>query len=192
MFLYLAKEGICDPTIREHLQKVEQASQLIQKQIWFTGEYDMIGITAPVWGDLPALVSSAAKQVHLLQVNVNNDLPAGAEVYADPLIVRVFSNLMDNAVKYGGKITTIRFFVIKQGDNHIIVCEDDGVGIVAEEKKNIFKREFGKSTGFGLALAKEILDITGITIKESGEPGKGARFEMTVPKGAWRSGGKDA
>jgi len=189
MFLFLAKEGICDPTILEHLQKVEQASQLIQKQIWFTGEYDMIGITAPVWGDLQALVGIAAKQVHLLQVNVNNDLPVGAEVYADPLIVRVFFNLMDNAVKYGGKITTIRFFVIKQGDNHIIVCEDDGVGIVTEEKKNIFGREFGKSTGFGLALAKEILDITGITIKESGEPGKGARFEMTVPKGAWRSGG---
>jgi signal transduction histidine kinase len=41
----------------------------------------------------------------------------------------------------------------------------------------------------GLFLSKEILSITGITIKESGEPGKGARFEMTVPKGAWRSGG---
>jgi len=34
---------------------------------------------------------------------------------------------------------------------------------------------------------QEILDITGITIHETGEPGKGARFEMTVPKGAWRS-----
>ncbi len=33
---------------------------------------------------------------------------------------------------------------------------------------------------------REILDIIGITIKETGEPGKGARFEMVVPKGAWR------
>jgi signal transduction histidine kinase len=38
---------------------------------------------------------------------------------------------------------------------------------------------------FGLFLAREISDITGITIKETGEPGKGARFEITVPKGAW-------
>jgi len=37
-----------------------------------------------------------------------------------------------------------------------------------------------------LIFVREILDITGITIKETGEPGKGARFEMTVPKGAWR------
>jgi len=36
-----------------------------------------------------------------------------------------------------------------------------------------------------LIFVREILDITGITISETGEPGKGARFEMTVPKGVW-------
>jgi signal transduction histidine kinase len=45
---------------------------------------------------------------------------------------------------------------------------------------------FGKNNGLGLALSREILSITGITIKETGEPGKGARFEMTVPKGMYR------
>ena len=39
---------------------------------------------------------------------------------------------------------------------------------------------------FGLYPMREMLPITGITIKETGEPGKGARFEMTVPKGIWR------
>jgi CheY-like chemotaxis protein len=56
-------------------------------------------------------------------------------------------------------------------------------------------REFGLldvfrcvwNTGLGLALSREILDITGIAIKETGEPGKGARFEMTMPKGMWRT-----
>jgi len=37
-----------------------------------------------------------------------------------------------------------------------------------------------------LIFAREILDVTGITIKETGEPGKGARFGITVPKGAYR------
>jgi len=37
-----------------------------------------------------------------------------------------------------------------------------------------------------LFLSQEILSITGITITETGEPGKGARFEITVPKGAYR------
>jgi len=66
------------------------------------------------------------------------------------------------------------------------------VGIPAFEKKIIFDRGFGKNTGLGLAISREILDITGITIKETGEPGKGARFEMTVPKGAWRMAGNGA
>jgi signal transduction histidine kinase len=66
------------------------------------------------------------------------------------------------------------------------VCEDDGVGVPADEKVKVFKRGFGKNTGLGLALSWEILSITGITIRETGEPGKGARFEMTVPKGVWR------
>jgi len=47
-------------------------------------------------------------------------------------------------------------------------------------------RGFGKNTGLGLFLSKEILSITDITITENGEPDKGARFEMVVPKGAYR------
>ena len=186
MFLFLAEEGITDPCIHEYLQKIEKSSQLIQKQIWFTGEYDKIGVTAPVWRDTRTLVEIAAKQVQFGHVMVKNDLPAGVEVFADPLLTKVFFNLMDNAVRYGVKITNIHFFVIEHGDDHIIVCEDDGVGIVTDEKEKIFDRGFGKNTGLGLALAREILDITGISIYETGEPGKGARFEMKVPKGVWR------
>lgn len=39
-----------------------------------------------------------------------------------------------------------------------------------------------------LISVREILDTTGITIRETGEPGKGARFEMAVQKGAYRIG----
>ena len=63
------------------------------------------------------------------------------------------------------------------------------LGLAAEENEKIFERGFGKNTGMGLFLAREILGITRITIRESGEPGKGARFEMTVPNGTWRMAG---
>ena len=68
-----------------------------------------------------------------------------------------------------------------------IVCENDGVGITDEDKKRIFTRCFGKNTGFGLFLSREILSITDITITENGVPGKGTRFEITVPDGTWRT-----
>ncbi len=53
-------------------------------------------------------------------------------------------------------------------------------------KKHLFIRGFGKPTGLGLYLYREILAVTGITIIENGVPGKGARFEITVPKGEYR------
>jgi signal transduction histidine kinase len=71
------------------------------------------------------------------------------------------------------------------------VIRDAGncAGTPEEDNKCPFERGFGKNTGPGLFLAREISDITGITIKETGEPGKGARFEITVPKRAWRMAG---
>ncbi len=115
-----------------------------------------------------------------------NDLPPGTEVFADPLIIKVFFNLIDNAVRYGGKIPAIRFYVKESERDHILICEDDGTGIIIEEKEIIFERGFGKNTGPGLFLSREILDTTGIIIRETGEPGIGARFEITIPKGMYR------
>ena len=68
----------------------------------------------------------------------------------------------------------------------MIVLEDDGRGISAEDKEHLFKRGFGKQTGFGLFLSREILSLSGITITENSLPGKGARFEITVPKDEYR------
>jgi len=42
------------------------------------------------------------------------------------------------------------------------------------------------NTGLGMFLAREILSLTGIMIKETGVPGKGARFEIKVPNGMYR------
>ena len=180
-----------DPTLSEYFQTIATATQRISSMIRFMKEYENIGIATPVWQDIQILVKTAVNQAPLGQVRVNNDLPAETEVLADPLIAKVFYNLMDNAIRYGGKITTIRFFIEDRNGDRIIVCEDDGEGVVATDKERIFDRGFGKNTGLGLALSREILDITGISIRETGEPGKGARFEMTVPKGMWRVKGDD-
>ena len=67
-----------------------------------------------------------------------------------------------------------------------LIWQDDGIGIPPEEKEKIFARGYGKNTGFGLYLIKEILKITSITICENGEMGKGARFEIQVPAGRFR------
>ena len=108
---------------------------------------------------------------------------SGVEVFADPLMEKVFYNLVENAKRYGDTITSIQFSGLEGKEGYTIICEDNGVGIPDEFKTKIFNHEYFKHTGFGLNLSREILDITGITIAETGEPGKGARFEIRVPEG---------
>ncbi|MCX6698594.1 MAG: HAMP domain-containing sensor histidine kinase [Methanomicrobiales archaeon] len=174
------------PLIEEYFRKVSTAAKRISSMIRFTKEYEDIGVSDPAWQDCRTLVETSEKQAPLGNIKVNNEFPPGTEVFADPLVFKVFYNLMDNAFRYGGKITTIRFSALFHEDDLVIVCEDDGVGVPAVDKEKIFERGFGKNTGLGLAISREILSLSGITINENGGPGQGARFEITVPKEMWR------
>jgi len=186
-YLYLSKEMIDDPsTLTGYIEKEEQAANAIEHQITFTRDYQELGVAAPAWQNVNASIHKAVAGLPMRAVHIEPD-PADPEVYADPLFEKVFYNLIDNALRYGGdQMKMIRVSSQESDTSLAIICEDDGVGISAEDKKKLFTRGFGKNTGLGLFLSREILAITGITITENGEPGKGARFEMTVPKGAWK------
>jgi PAS domain S-box-containing protein len=186
-FIALLREKMPKTLQDDYFPRIMVASNNIQKMIQFTKEYEQIGVHAPAWQDLRTLVDTAGRDAVLGRLTLKNDIPAATEVFADPLIAKVIFNLVDNAVRHGGKITTIRFLLLEQDHGRVIVCEDDGNGIPEDEKEMIFDLGFGKNTGFGLSISREILDITGITIKESGEPGRGARFEIAIPEGHFRS-----
>ncbi len=73
-----------------------------------------------------------------------------------------------------------------RGSDLCIIIIDNGKGISEPDKKLIFNQGFGKNTGLGLFLTREILSITDISIKETGVYGEGARFELTIPYGSFR------
>jgi PAS domain S-box-containing protein len=179
-FVGLLHHNTRDPSLEPFFTHIAAASRQIATLIQFTGEYEKIGVHAPAWQDIRSLVDDAGRDV-ADRIMVKNDIPAGTAVFADPLIAKVFFNLLDNAQRHGGRITTVRFSLEQWDHTAVIVCADDGDGIAAGEKERIFERGFGKNTGFGLAISREILDITGIRITETGKPGAGARFEIAVP-----------
>jgi PAS domain S-box-containing protein len=190
-YLSIIEKKLTEPSLDVYFQKTMLAVQRISTVIEFTKEYEKIGIHAPIWQDCRTLIGTAGQQAPLGPIVLINEIPDGAEIFADPLISLVIYNLMDNAVRYGGKITTMQVASEKQNGDRIIIFNDDGGGVPVEEKEKIFEYGFGKNTGMGLFLAREILGITGITIRETGEPGKGARFEVKVPNGMWRGAGTD-
>ena len=110
------------------------------------------------------------------------------QIFADPLFEKVMYNLTDNTIRHGKTATEVYVSVTTDQDDIRIIWDDNGVGVPIDQKEMIFNRGFGKNTGLGLFLIREVLTITGMTIQETGEPGRGARFEITVPDGMWRYG----
>src|SRR5271157_5804993 len=100
---------------------------------------------------------------------------------ADPILEKVFFNLLDNSIQHGEHVTKIGVSLSQSDKELTIVWEDNGIEILENEKERIFERDFGKNTGLGMFLVREILFLTDITIKRTGIDGQGARFEITVP-----------
>jgi PAS domain S-box-containing protein len=181
-FLQLTKKKISDPAINSLLDRIDTETDAIRAQIEFTRVYQDLGSHEPQWLALADVVpQSPVPQAIAFSVEGN-----GFRIYADPMLKTVFGNLLDNSIRHGERVTEIRVFALLSGNNLMVVWEDNGVGIPAGEKEHVFDRGYGKNTGLGMFLAREILSLTGITIRENGREGTGARFEMTVPAGAFR------
>lgn len=188
-YLEMSRELATDPLQKEYLDREGIAVKAMGEQIAFTREYQQLGTEAPAWQDVDAVIGRAQNQVDLGKISIRGNT-GSLEVYADPMLEKVFYNLFDNAVHYGGPdISSIIISTHRSGEDMVIVVEDDGAGILVGEKSQLFQRGFGKNTGLGLFLSREILAITGIGIQETSEPGNGARFEILIPGGKFRSGG---
>ncbi|MCK9581337.1 MAG: PAS domain S-box protein [Methanoregula sp.] len=189
-YLQLSRAQPQSADIGGYLEKCSRVADTLERQISFTRDYQDLGVKTPDWQNVKGVVKKNTDTISAGDIRITDDC-AGVEVYADPLFEKVFYNLIDNALKYGGKtLTTIRFSCHESDKGLSIVCEDDGEGLCPEDKTHLFEQGFGKNTGLGLFLSREILSITGITITADDMPGTGARFEMTVPKGAWRNAGE--
>jgi signal transduction histidine kinase len=145
----------------------------------------MLGVVEPRWQPVEDLLDKSLTTMEAERIDISVDL-SGLELYADPMLEKVFYNLLDNTLRHSEKATRISISCHRQGDDLLLEYEDDGTGVAPEEKERIFERGFGRNTGLGLFLVRLILNVTKIQVKEVGEFGKGARFEMLVPDGAYR------
>ncbi|GEM_PF-2360182 len=188
-YLELAEERVADKNISPLLAKARMASESIKRHLEFARDYQNMGTKRPQWVDIQAACRRAATNMELKDVKIIAEM-GGVEVFSDPMLEKVFYNLIDNSIKHGEKASRLSFgFSVGSGGMRLIY-EDDGVGIPEEDKEAIFDRSAGDREGrrgYGLYLAREILGITGITLTETGKHGDGARFEMLVPRGKYRT-----
>ena len=125
---------------------------------------------------------------HRLQINIPANLP---KVQVDEArIGEVLTNLVENAVKYSPKGTTITIEVYPDGKEVIVSVSDEGVGIPPELHQKVFERFYQANspavghkpgTGLGLCICRGIVEAHGGRIWLESEPGKGTKFSFSIP-----------
>jgi signal transduction histidine kinase len=189
MYIELSKMTVQDPDLKNTIDKEEVVANNILHQIEFTKTYENIGVSAPQWQNVAQLVSHVSPALEPAGVHLSVST-GDLEVYADPLLEKVFENLVDNSLRHGEHVRHIAVSCEKRDTGLVLMYKDDGAGVPAKDKQRIFERGFGKNTGLGLFLIREILSINGLSITECGVYGSGVLFEILVPEGCYRCGKK--
>lgn len=107
-------------------------------------------------------------------------------------LIRLFLNLLDNAVKYTPQGGEVSVTIARDGTNAAIAVKDTGPGIGPEHIPHIFERFYRVDkarsrseggSGLGLAIAKHIVQLHGGSIKVESELGRGSTFIVELPLG---------
>lgn len=145
--------------------------------------------------DLSELLLTVAEQVRPLAdvqgLTFVEEVPPGLFIVGDPdHLIRLFLNLLDNAVKYspsGGRVT---LRARREGAGVWVAVSDTGPGIPPEHLPHVFERFYrveearsreSGGAGLGLAIAWEIARWHGGTIEVASEMGRGTTFTVRLP-----------
>lgn len=184
-FFELETQQIHDPKHQRFLDKEITIAQTITDSLTFARHYQNLGLKKPSWQDVRQSFLLAVSHLDLAKLSRNLEIDH-LQIYADPLLERVFFALCENVLVHAPSATEITISAHETKRDLVIVFEDNGPGVPMDEKEAIFSRREQGKKGMGLFLSREILSITGITLRETGEFGNGARFEITVPKIGYR------
>lgn len=143
--------------------------------------------------ELSALVSEAASLLRTrtepARVKVEYDGGPNTIEADRPSILRVVSNLLDNATKWTPEGSTIRVSTRDEGALVAICVQDEGPGIADQDIARVFERFYkgeasrtGSGVGLGLAIVKHLVRAHGGTATVESPPGEGARFTVRLPK----------
>ncbi|MBO4836648.1 MAG: HAMP domain-containing histidine kinase [Clostridia bacterium] len=122
------------------------------------------------------------------EIELDVELPPVTYTGPESLLLHVWTNLIDNAVKFDPPGGLVRLEMHPDPDTITVAVSDSGPGMTEEEKAHIFDRFYqgdgshrGEGSGLGLPLVQRILSAVGGTIQVQSAPGQGSRFVVTLP-----------
>ena len=116
------------------------------------------------------------------------DLDALEYIGNESLLLHVWVNLIDNAIKFDPPCGLLRLRLLRQDNRAVFTVEDSGPGIAPEAQQHIFDKFYqadssrmAEGNGLGLALVKRVLDACGGSVYVENLPEAGCRFTVTLP-----------
>ncbi len=179
--LLLLQQYQADNRVKELCSRMERSVDIISRTIEIARDYETTGVNAPCWQEIAPLLYKLPSSI----VSVDPSLH-GLSLFADPLLEKVFFNLLNNSEKHGGNVDRIEVHCIREKDGLRLVWQDNGKGIPIHKEGTLFRSPSNNDRVHGLFLIHKILNLTGIDIEETGIPGTGARFEMIIPSNVFR------
>jgi two-component system phosphate regulon sensor histidine kinase PhoR len=141
---------------------------------------------------LEKVISAFKSHLKKTKIEIKNELPVNISISADKdRIEQVFTNLIDNAIKFNKEKGTIRIYSQEVNGKIKVIVEDSGIGIPERDIPRIFERfyrvdkarsrELG-GTGLGLSIVKHIVELHGGSVGVESTEGFGSKFWFILPK----------
>jgi K+-sensing histidine kinase KdpD/GNAT superfamily N-acetyltransferase len=174
-----------DSVARGFFYQVRALAVNLSRQLLLTESYKNLGISPPLWVGVQQILESASLSPSAGSVSVRF-WTERLEIFADPLFKDVIIHVAGNALIHGITLKNLIITYHETREGLDLFFRDDGIGIPADRKQQIFAYDEAGHTGIGLFICREILSAMGMAIAENGTAGKGARFVIHVPMEGYR------
>ena len=175
-----------DTGARTYIDRIRTLAWNVARQLFLTETYKDLGTFPPVWMSVQQTLEAARLP------SDDGTIPIRCwtgrlEIYADPLFADVLTHLVENSLRHsGGRVKSIVVTYHETPEGLDLCFRDDGAGIPSGKKQQIFEYDAGGHAGIGLFICRQIVEVTDMTIQETGVEGRGARFVIHVPPGGYR------
>lgn len=183
----LALDSCADQKTRGYLQELAGKVAAVQKQLDFARAYQLVGPSEQGWHDIAQLVEDAALALSSAAYKIHKKLPK-AEILADDMFAGVFVALLENVPGVRKDSAKVEISSSESEEGLVVSISVEGRGVPSAQKQRVFSRDFFDEgcDGHQLFLAGEIARSSGISLSETGVPGKNTRFEVRIPKERYR------
>lgn len=175
-------------------QGMQRATRLVQQLLTMARLDPDAAAAPPADVDIGALLGSVVEDAQPLAAQrgialacIDESQHACVHGAEDALRI-LFSNLVDNAVRYTPPAGRVQATVASDGDSVVVHVDDNGPGIAAEERERVFDRFYrgseapGTGTGLGLAIASQVADMHRGRVALEASPLGGLRATVRLPR----------